>query len=77
MFDDPRWDDSRDREYMLRGFESPTLSIVGAFRVVSSRDLLDHHNGRLTRVPATSDTFASRGSSEPFRSTATAMSRSC
>lgn len=76
MFDDPRWDDSRDRddgreresrdrdmegldlsrglerelvherdrEYTLRGSESRTLSVVGAFRVVSSRDLLDHHD---------------------------------
>lgn len=34
----------RDREYTLRGSESRTLSIVGAFRVVSSRDLLDHDN---------------------------------
>src|SRR5438477_10151876 len=32
----------RDHEYTLRGSESRTLSIVGAFRVVSSRDLLDH-----------------------------------
>src|SRR5688572_18809261 len=34
----------RDREYALRGSESRTLSIVGAFRVVSSRDLRDHDN---------------------------------
>lgn len=34
----------RDREYSLRGSESRTLSVVGAFRVVSSRDLLDHHD---------------------------------
>ena len=34
----------RDREYSLRGSESRTLSIVGAFRVVSSRDLRDHDN---------------------------------
>jgi hypothetical protein len=34
----------RDREYTLRGSESRTLSIVGAFRVVSSRDLLDYDN---------------------------------
>jgi hypothetical protein len=33
----------RDHEYELGGSESRTLSIVGAFRVVSSRDLLDHH----------------------------------
>jgi hypothetical protein len=32
----------RDREYSLRGSESRTLSIVGSFRVVSSRDLRDH-----------------------------------
>jgi hypothetical protein len=32
----------RDREYALRGSESRTLSIVGSFRVVSSRDLRDH-----------------------------------
>src|SRR2546428_8300434 len=31
-----------DHEYTLRGSESRTLSIVGAFRVASSRDLLDH-----------------------------------
>jgi DNA-binding MarR family transcriptional regulator len=34
----------RDREYTLRGSESRTLATVGAFRVVSSRDLRDHHN---------------------------------
>jgi len=34
----------RDREYTLRGSESRTLSVVGVFRVVSSRDLLDHHD---------------------------------
>jgi hypothetical protein len=34
----------RDREYSLRGSESRTLSIVGAFRVVSSRDMLDYDN---------------------------------
>src|SRR5207249_2538126 len=32
----------RDREYDIRGSESRTLSIVGTFRVVSSRDLRDH-----------------------------------
>jgi hypothetical protein len=36
----------RDREYSLRGSESRTLSIVGSFRVVSSRDLRDHDNRR-------------------------------
>jgi hypothetical protein len=39
--------DARDREYTLRGSESRTLSTVGAFRVVSSRDLRDH-DGRPT-----------------------------
>jgi hypothetical protein len=34
----------RDREYSLRGSESRTLAAVGAFRVVSSRDLRDHDN---------------------------------
>jgi DNA-binding MarR family transcriptional regulator len=33
----------RKREYTLRGSESRTLATVGAFRVVSSRDLRDHH----------------------------------
>lgn len=32
----------RDRVYTLRGSESRTLATVGAFRVVSSRDLRDH-----------------------------------
>jgi DNA-binding MarR family transcriptional regulator len=32
----------RDREYSLRGSETRTLATVGAFRVVSSRDLRDH-----------------------------------
>lgn len=32
----------RDREYTLRQSETRTLSTVGAFRVVSSRDLRDH-----------------------------------
>ena len=34
--------DPRDRGYTLRGSESRTLSTVGAFRVVSARDLRDH-----------------------------------
>jgi hypothetical protein len=34
----------RDREYTLRGSEARTLATVGAFRVVSSRDLRDHHS---------------------------------
>jgi DNA-binding MarR family transcriptional regulator len=37
----------RDRQYTLRGSESRTLATIGAFRVVSSRDLRDH-NGRPT-----------------------------
>jgi hypothetical protein len=36
--------DARDREYTLRGSETRTLSIVGAFRVVSARDLRDHND---------------------------------
>ena len=32
----------RDREYTLRGSETRTLATVGAFRVVSSRDLRDY-----------------------------------
>jgi hypothetical protein len=34
----------RDHDYTLRGSESRTLATVGAFRVVSSRDLRDHHD---------------------------------
>jgi hypothetical protein len=34
----------RDREYTLRGSESRTLATVGAFRVVSSRDLRDYND---------------------------------
>jgi hypothetical protein len=34
----------RDREYTLRGSETRTLASVGAFRVVSSRDLVDNRN---------------------------------
>lgn len=34
----------RNREYTLRGSETRTLATVGAFRVVSSRDLRDHHD---------------------------------
>jgi hypothetical protein len=37
----------RDREYTLRGSESRTLATVGAFRVVSSRDLRDSRNREL------------------------------
>ena len=43
----------RDREYTLRGCESRTLSTVGAFRVVSSRDLRDVHDRELD--PRSSD----------------------
>jgi hypothetical protein len=35
--------DARDREYTLRGSETRMLSTVGAFRVVSARDLRDHN----------------------------------
>jgi hypothetical protein len=34
--------DDRDRQYTLRGSETRTLSAVGAFRVVSARDLRGH-----------------------------------
>jgi hypothetical protein len=34
----------RDREYTLRGSETRTLATVGAFRVVSSRDLRDQYD---------------------------------
>jgi hypothetical protein len=34
--------DTRERAYALRGSETRTLSTVGAFRVVSVRDLRDH-----------------------------------
>ena len=37
----------RDREYTLRESESRILSTVGAFRVVSSRDLSDHHGRQM------------------------------
>jgi hypothetical protein len=51
----------RDREYTLRGSESRTLATVGAFRVVSSRDLRDHNGSRLIHAPATFGTFVSNG----------------
>jgi hypothetical protein len=35
----------RGHEYSLRGSETRTLATVGAFRVVSSRDLRDHDDG--------------------------------
>ena len=34
----------RGREYTLRGSETRTLATLGTFRVVSSRDLRDHHD---------------------------------
>jgi hypothetical protein len=34
----------RGRDYTLNGWESRTLSTVGAFRVVSERDLRDARN---------------------------------
>lgn len=37
----------RDRDYTLRGSESRTLATVGAFRVVSSRDLRDTRDREL------------------------------
>jgi hypothetical protein len=37
--------DTRERAYRLRGSETRTFSTVGAFRVVSARDLRDHHGG--------------------------------
>jgi hypothetical protein len=43
----------RQREYTLRGSETRTLATVGAFRVVSSRDLRDHHDRPLD--PRSSD----------------------
>jgi hypothetical protein len=43
----------RDREYTLRGSETRTLATVGAFRVVSSRDLRDQHDRPLD--PRSSD----------------------
>jgi hypothetical protein len=38
----------RDRAYTLRGSETRTLATVGAFRVVSSRDLRDHRDRPLS-----------------------------
>jgi hypothetical protein len=34
---------ARNRNYALRGSETRTLSTIGAFRVVSARDLRDHN----------------------------------
>ena len=36
--------DARERAYALRGSETRTLSTVGAFRVVSARDIRDHND---------------------------------
>jgi hypothetical protein len=36
--------DARERDYTVRGSQTRTLSAVGAFRVVASRDLRDHHD---------------------------------
>ena len=57
----------RDREYTLRDSESRTLSIVGAFRVVSSRDLRDHDGQPLDPAKATSVICANRASFGPRR----------
>jgi len=43
----------RDREYTMRGSETRTLATVGAFRVVSSRDLRDQQDRPLD--PRSSD----------------------
>src|SRR5437667_145239 len=61
-----------DHEYTLRGSESRTLTVVGAFRVASSRDLLDHDRKReyqeflqeRNRGRADSDGRPDRGESE-------------
>jgi hypothetical protein len=37
--------DARERAYTLRGSETRTLSTIGAFRVISARDLRNHHGG--------------------------------
>jgi hypothetical protein len=37
--------DAREHAYTVRGSETRTLSTVGAFRVVSARDLRDYHGG--------------------------------
>jgi hypothetical protein len=36
--------DARERDYTLRGSETRSLSTIGAFRVVSARDLRDHND---------------------------------
>jgi hypothetical protein len=62
----------RDRDYTLRGSESRTLAAVGAFRVVSSRDLRDH-NGRSTDPPR-APTWAGPSTSTSARACTTASS---
>jgi hypothetical protein len=57
--------DGRDRQYTLRRSETRTLTTVGAFRVVSARDLRDHKERPPIRGRATCATSARRGLSEP------------
>lgn len=52
--------DVRLREYTLRGSESRTLATVGAFRVVSSRDLRDNNDRPGPRVSVISSALAVR-----------------
>jgi hypothetical protein len=51
----------RDREYTLRGSESRTLATVGAFPVVASRDLRDHHDRSADPGPAIFAICAKKG----------------
>jgi hypothetical protein len=70
----------RDREYTPRGSESRTLATVGAFRVVSSRDLRDHDGSppdprsgdlrHLREQGATRSSTGSSGAATPTRSNA-------
>jgi hypothetical protein len=55
----------RDREYTLRGTETRTLATLGAFRVVSSRDLRDDRDRPLDPAQATCATCASKAWSKP------------
>jgi hypothetical protein len=55
----------RDHEYTLRGSETRTLATVGAFRVVSSRDLRDQYDRPLDPRRATCGTCANNDSSRP------------
>jgi hypothetical protein len=59
----------RDREFTLRGSESRTLATVGAFRVVSSRDLRDHHDRPADPRSGDLATTATRIMSGAFAST--------